>query len=77
MKSPFVSLTLDEQIAHIEEHREAFQEHQGHLAPYGDRGDVRGYFLDHLKDAEDQDGYGALYIYLCNDLGLVPRGVTN
>jgi hypothetical protein len=46
---PTVSISLEEQIAHIEEHREAFRKHQRYQSPFGDTGDVRGYFRSYVS----------------------------
>ena len=58
-------MTRDEQIAHIEQHKLKFQEHQGYQPPFGHTGDVQGYF-DMYANEKD------LYWDLCWDLDIIP-----
>lgn len=57
------TFTTREQIAHLEEHYDAFRAHQG---PEGSNS-IPDYFAEHANNPD-------LYVNLCNDLNLVPRG---
>ncbi len=73
---PLVTITFDEQIAHLEEYRDRFKEHQCHSGD-GLTGDVRGYMEDSDNDDDNDYGFGATYMNMCSDLGIEPRGLID
>jgi peptidoglycan/xylan/chitin deacetylase (PgdA/CDA1 family) len=66
------TLTLDEQIAHIEENIKGFDELVENDPLY--RRTPRQYFEEYQETTDRRDGFGALYWSVCSDLGIEPKG---
>jgi hypothetical protein len=65
---PLVTITTKQQIAHIKENQNLFDELHGYHRS------VQEYFDDYDAEYEDENGFGGLYICICSDLELKPRG---
>jgi hypothetical protein len=58
-----MALLTPEMYAHLNAHRELFDEHQQE-----ENANIERYFHDYT----DEDGPGSVYVELCGDLGLTP-----